>query len=79
VLAGGAPGDVLAAHVSELRQVRDVRRVVIEPDHVLEARAYRGQRDFQILEALRRLRGEIAGLASPLAGRVASLAKLSGD
>ena len=44
---------------------------------MLEAGADRLQRDLEILEALRRLRREIAGLAGALAGRV--VAELAGD
>src|SRR6188768_3537128 len=67
VLAGGAPGDVLVAHVTEQRQMRNVDQEVVELGHVLEAGADRGQCSLQIFEALRRLRREIARLAGALA------------
>ena len=59
---GGQRGgvEIAGAHLAQDRQMRDVGEVAVDLDHVLEARADRGQRRLQILEHLHRLRAEVA-------------------
>src|SRR5262249_19842781 len=68
-------GKVAVAHLAEGRQVRAVDEIVVEFHDVAKLRADRGERSFQILERLHRLRADVVADDLP----VAADAELSSD